>query len=415
MAQDTSTFTRRLIELTKERLRLGDMTDEKLRDSIEALLDQEAQGQYIPIDQRVEIVSDVYATFRGFGPLDSILKDESITEIMVNGPKNVFVERRGSLVRLERSFESEEQLMQVIRRIVRLAGREVNQSNPIVDTRLPDGSRVNVVLQPIALNGPILTIRKFSRQPMTIAKLIEYGSITPEIADFLEKLVRARYNIFISGGTGSGKTTVLNAVSNYIPKDERVITIEDSAELTIEGVDNLVTMETRNATASAENAAITIRDLIKSSLRMRPDRIIVGEVRGGEALDMLQAMNTGHDGSLSTGHANSAEDMLSRLETMVLQGSEGLPLPAIRQQIASALDIIVHLGRMRDRSRKTLMIAEVLGVDHTTGTIQLNPLYEFREDREKSDLKHVVGKLERTDRPMRNTMKLQMAGFPTEV
>ena len=400
MAQDTSTFTRRLIELTKERLRLGDMTDEKLRDSIEALLDQEAQGQYIPIDQRVEIVSDVYATFRGFGPLDSILKDESITEIMVNGPKNVFVERRGSLVRLERSFESEEQLMQVIRRIVRLAGREVNQSNPIVDTRLPDGS---------------LTIRKFSRQPMTIAKLIEYGSITPEIADFLEKLVRARYNIFISGGTGSGKTTFLNAVSNYIPKDERVITIEDSAELTIEGVDNLVTMETRNATASAENAAITIRDLIKSSLRMRPDRIIVGEVRGGEALDMLQAMNTGHDGSLSTGHANSAEDMLSRLETMVLQGSEGLPLPAIRQQIASALDIIVHLGRMRDRSRKTLMIAEVLGVDHTTGTIQLNPLYEFREDREKSDLKHVVGKLERTDRPMRNTMKLQMAGFPTEV
>ena len=415
MAQDTSTFTRRLIELTKERLRLGDMTDEKLRDSIEALLDQEAQGQYIPIDQRVEIVSDVYATFRGFGPLDSILKDESITEIMVNGPKNVFVERRGSLVRLERSFESEEQLMQVIRRIVRLAGLEVNQSNPIVDTRLPDGSRVNVVLQPIALNGPILTIRKFSRQPMTIAKLIEYGSITPEIADFLEKLVRARYNIFISGGTGSGKTTFLNAVSNYIPKDERVITIEDSAELTIEGVDNLVTMETRNATASAENAAITIRDLIKSSLRMRPDRIIVGEVRGGEALDMLQAMNTGHDGSLSTGHANSAEDMLSRLETMVLQGSEGLPLPAIRQQIASALDIIVHLGRMRDRSRKTLMIAEVLGVDHTTGTIQLNPLYEFREDREKSDLKHVVGKLERTDRPMRNTMKLQMAGFPTEV
>ncbi len=415
MAQDTSTFTRRLIELTKERLRLGDMTDEKLRDSIEALLDQEAQGQYIPIDQRVEIVSDVYATFRGFGPLDSILKDESITEIMVNGPKNVFVERRGSLVRLERSFESEEQLMQVIRRIVRLAGREVNQSNPIVDTRLPDGSRVNVVLQPIALNGPILTIRKFSRQPMTIAKLIEYGSITPEIADFLEKLVRARYNIFISGGTGSGKTTFLNAVSNYIPKDERVITIEDSAELTIEGVDNLVTMETRNATASAENAAITIRDLIKSSLRMRPDRIIVGEVRGGEALDMLQAMNTGHDGSLSTGHANSAEDMLSRLETMVLQGSEGLPLPAIRQQIASALDIIVHLGRMRDRSRKTLMIAEVLGVDHTTGTIQLNPLYELREDREKSDLKHVVGKLERTDRPMRNTMKLQMAGFPTEV
>lgn len=408
-------LTQRLGDLTQQELKLGDMEDEKLRSAIERLLDREAAGQYLSIDQRVEIVGDVYARFRGFGPLDAILKDESITEIMVNGPKHVFVERRGTLTQLDRTFEDENQLLQVIRRIVRLAGREVTLSNPIVDTRLPDGSRVNVVLQPIALNGPILTIRKFSRDPMTIAKLIEYGSITPEIAVFLEKLVKARYNIFISGGTGSGKTTFLNAVSNYIPKDERVITIEDSAELTIEGVENLVTMETRNATASAENAAITIRDLIKSSLRMRPDRIIVGEVRGGEALDMLQAMNTGHDGSLSTGHANSAEDMLSRLETMVLQGSEGLPLPAIRQQISSALDIIIHLGRMRDRTRKTLMIAEVLGVDHSTGTIQLNPIYQFREDREKSTLKHVVGQLVRTDRPMQNTMKLQMAGFATDV
>lgn len=408
-------LTQRLGDLTQQELKLGDMEDEKLRSAIERLLDREAAGQYLSIDQRVEIVGDVYARFRGFGPLDAILKDESITEIMVNGPKHVFVERRGTLTQLDRTFEDENQLLQVIRRIVRLAGREVTLSNPIVDTRLPDGSRVNVVLQPIALNGPILTIRKFSREPMTIAKLIEYGSITPEIAAFLEKLVKARYNIFISGGTGSGKTTFLNAVSNYIPKDERVITIEDSAELTIEGVENLVTMETRNATASAENAAITIRDLIKSSLRMRPDRIIVGEVRGGEALDMLQAMNTGHDGSLSTGHANSAEDMLSRLETMVLQGSEGLPLPAIRQQISSALDIIIHLGRMRDRSRKTLMIAEVLGVDHSTGTIQLNPIYQFREDREKSTLRHVVGELVRTDRPMQNTMKLQMAGFATDV
>ena len=408
-------LTQRLGDLAQQELRLGDMADEKLRDAIERLLDQETAGQYLSIDQRVEIVGDVYARFRGFGPLDAILKDESITEIMVNGPKHVFVERRGKLTQLDRTFEDEDQLLQVIRRIVRMAGREVTQSNPIVDTRLPDGSRVNVVLQPIALNGPILTVRKFSRDPMTIAKLIEYGSITPEIAAFLEKLVKARYNIFISGGTGSGKTTFLNAVSNYIPKDERVITIEDSAELTIEGVENLVTMETRNATASAENAAITIRDLIKSSLRMRPDRIIVGEVRGGEALDMLQAMNTGHDGSLSTGHANSAEDMLSRLETMVLQGSEGLPLQAIRQQISSALDIIVHLGRMRDRSRKTLMIAEVLGIDHTTGQIQLNPIYQFQEDRERSSLKHVVGQLVRTDHPMRNTMKLQMAGFSTDV
>lgn len=408
-------LTQRLGELTQQELRLGNLEDDELRQSIERLLDREIAGQYMPIDQRVTVVGDVYARFRGFGPLDAILKDESITEIMVNGPKHIFVEQKGSITMLERTFEDEEQLVQVIRRIVRLAGREVNQSTPIVDTRLPDGSRVNVVLQPIALNGPILTIRKFSREPMTIERLIQYKSITPEIAAFLERLVKARYNIFISGGTGSGKTTFLNALSNYIPKDERVITIEDSAELTIEGVENLVTLETRNATASAENAAITIRDLIKSSLRMRPDRIIVGEVRGGEALDMLQAMNTGHDGSLSTGHANSAEDMLSRLETMVLQGAEGLPLAAIRQQIGSALDIIVHLGRMRDHSRKTLMITEVLGVDPATGMIRLNPLYQFQEDRERSTLRHVEGSLVRTANPMQNTLKLEMAGFSPDV
>ena len=408
-------LTQRLGELTQQELRLGNLEDDELRQSIERLLDREIAGQYMPIDQRVTVVGDVYARFRGFGPLDAILKDESITEIMVNGPKHIFVEQKGSITMLERTFEDEEQLVQVIRRIVRLAGREVNQSTPIVDTRLPDGSRVNVVLQPIALNGPILTIRKFSREPMTIERLIQYKSITPEIAAFLERLVKARYNIFISGGTGSGKTTFLNALSNYIPKDERVITIEDSAELTIEGVENLVTLETRNATASAENAAITIRDLIKSSLRMRPGRIIVGEVRGGEALDMLQAMNTGHDGSLSTGHANSAEDMLSRLETMVLQGAEGLPLAAIRQQIGSALDIIVHLGRMRDHSRKTLMITEVLGVDPATGMIRLNPLYQFQEDRERSTLRHVEGSLVRTANPMQNTLKLEMAGFSADV
>lgn len=262
-------LTQRLGELTQQELRLGNLEDDELRQSIERLLDREIAGQYMPIDQRVTVVGDVYARFRGFGPLDAILKDESITEIMVNGPKHIFVEQKGSITMLDRTFEDEEQLVQVIRRIVRLAGREVNQSTPIVDTRLPDGSRVNVVLQPIALNGPILTIRKFSREPMTIERLIQYKSITPEIAAFLERLVKARYNIFISGGTGSGKTTFLNALSNYIPKDERVITIEDSAELTIEGVENLVTLETRNATASAENAAITIRDLIKSSLRMR--------------------------------------------------------------------------------------------------------------------------------------------------
>ena len=373
-------------------------------------------GEYedVALCDRASLVDQVLDEVCGLGPIQPLLEDASITEVMINGPEHIFIEQNGRLFKLDKQFESQRRLEDVIQRIVGLAGREVNQANPICDTRLPDGSRVNVVLPPIALCGPVLTIRKFSKTPMTIEKLISYGSITQEIADKLELLVRAKYNIFISGGTGSGKTTFLNALSNYIPKDERVITIEDSAELQIEGVENLVSLETRNANASGAGQ-ITIRDLIKSSLRMRPERIIVGEVRGGEALDMLQAMNTGHDGSLSTGHANSTQDMLSRLETMVLQGSEGLPLPAIRQQIASALDIIVHLGRMRDRSRKTLMIAEVLGVDHTTGTIQLNPLYEFREDREKSDLKHVVGKLERTDRPMRNTMKLQMAGFPTEV
>ena len=402
-------LTKHLVEAVQQELNLGSLEDDALRREIDGMLDRAAAGQYLSLDQRVAIVGDVYARFRGFGPLDAILRDDSVTEIMVNGPQHIFIERKGEILPLDRSFESEEALLQVIRRITRLGGREVNQSSPIVDTRLPDGSRVNVVLKPIALNGHILTIRKFSSEPMTMERLIRYGSLTPEIASFLERLVKARYNIFISGGTG--KTTFLNALSNYIPRSERVITIEDSAELTIEGVENLVTLETRNATASAENAAITIRDLIRASLRMRPDRIIVGEVRGGEALDMLQAMNTGHDGSLSTGHANSAEDMLSRLETMVLQGSEALPLAAIRQQISSALDIIVHLGRLRDHSRKTLMIAEVRGIDPASGMIRLNPLYEFHEDLERSSPHHVEGRLERTEHAMENTAKLQMAGL----
>ena len=272
---------------------------------------------------------------------------------------------------------------------------------------MPDGSRVNVVLPPIALCGPTVTIRKFSKTPMTIQQLIKFGSITQEIADKLEILVKAKYNIFISGGTGSGKTTFLNALSNYIPKDERVITIEDSAELQIVNIDNLVSLETRNANASGAGA-ITIRDLIKSSLRMRPERIVVGEVRGGEALDMLQAMNTGHDGSLSTGHANSVRDMLSRLETMVLQGADGLPLEAIRQQIASAVDIIIHLSRLRDHSRKTMEICEVVG--YKNGEIILNPLYVFEED-ENSTLEKVSGGLKRTENPMVNDFKLKLMGY----
>ena len=315
--------------------------------------------------------------------------------------------RPEGLYQLPEAFESERRLEDVVQRIVGLAGREVNQANPIVDTRLPDGSRVNVVLPPISLKGAIVTIRKFSKTPMTIAQLIRFGSITQDIANVLELLVRAKYNIFISGGTGSGKTTFLNALSNYIPKDERVITIEDSAELQIVGVKNLVRLETRNANASG-SGAVTIRDLIKSSLRMRPERIVVGEVRGGEALDMLQAMNTGHDGSLSTGHANSTADMLSRLETMVLQGAEGLPLEAIRQQIASAVDIIIHLSRLRDKSRKTMEITEIVGYEN--GHIVLNPLYVFEED-EKSTLDKVSGSLKRTSNPLRNDLKLRLMGY----
>lgn len=367
------------------------MNDDELRSTIEKLVREKINGKYCSIEERVSIVQQIYSSIRGFGLLDTIISDDSITEVMINGPENIFIEKNGRLTKLNKHFESERKLEDVIQRIVGLAGREVNQANPICDTRLPDGSRVNVVLPPIALCGPTLTIRKFSKEPMTIQRLISYGSITQEIADKLEMLVKAKYNIFISGGTGSGKTTFLNALSNYIPKDERVITIEDSAELQISGVENLVSLETRNANASGAGS-ITIRDLIKSSLRMRPERIVVGEVRGGEALDMLQAMNTGHDGSLSTGHANSTIDMLSRLETMVLQGADGLPLEAIRQQIASAVDIIIHLSRLRDKSRKTMEITEVLGIKD--GKIQLNPLYVFKED-ENSTIEKVSGHLVR--------------------
>ena len=387
------------------------MNDDELRSTIEKLVREKINGKYCSIEERVSIVQQIYSSIRGFGLLDTIISDDSITEVMINGPENIFIEKNGRLTKLNKHFESERKLEDVIQRIVGLAGREVNQANPICDTRLPDGSRVNVVLPPIALCGPTLTIRKFSKEPMTIQRLISYGSITQEIADKLEMLVKAKYNIFISGGTGSGKTTFLNALSNYIPKDERVITIEDSAELQISGVENLVSLETRNANASGAGS-ITIRDLIKSSLRMRPERIVVGEVRGGEALDMLQAMNTGHDGSLSTGHANSTIDMLSRMETMVLQGADGIPLEAIRQQIASAVDIIIHLSRLRDKSRKTMEITEVLGIKD--GKIQLNPLYVFKED-ENSTIEKVSGHLVRTKNKMKNNLKLQMAGINSEI
>jgi len=396
-----------------ESVPLGRMEDEELEERIEQIVQQklEAKGQYCSIEQRISMVQQIFSSIRGFGLLDTILSDDTITEVMINGHKNIFIEQAGKLRKLDKHFESQRRLEDVIQRIVALAGREVNQANPICDTRLPDGSRVNVVLPPLALCGPTVTIRKFSKTPMTIEKLISYGSLTREIADKLELLVRAKYNIFISGGTGSGKTTFLNALSNYIPRDERVITIEDSAELQITNIDNLVSLETRNANASGVGQ-VTIRDLIKSSLRMRPERIVVGEVRGAEALDMLQAMNTGHDGSLSTGHANSTYDMLSRLETMVLQGAAGLPLEAIRQQIASAVDIIIHLSRLRDKSRKTMEITEVVGYEK--GQILLNPLYRFEED-EKSTIEKVSGSLRRTDNPMKNVFKLQLAGIRTEI
>lgn len=385
---------------------LSDMSNEEVQDAIDQLLERFTQNQYLTIEDRVSISEQIYGSIRGFDILDSILKDDTVTEIMVNGPNEIFIERNGKVTRLDQKFESEQRLEDTIQKIVGLAGREVNQANPIVDTRLPDGSRVNVVLRPISLKGPILTIRKFSKDPMTIDKLLRYKSITPEVAEFLEILVKAKYNILVSGGTGSGKTTFLNALSSFIPRDERVITIEDSAELQIENVDNLVSLETRNANASG-SGQITIRDLIKSSLRMRPERIVVGECRGAEALDMLQAMNTGHDGSLSTAHANSTRDMLSRLETMVLQGSAGLPLDAIRQQIGSAIDIIIQLSRMRDKSRKTLEITEVVG--YKTGEIVLNPLFVFEES-EKSTLEKVDGTLVRTKNKLVNDYKLIMAG-----
>ncbi len=391
---------------------LAQLDDRQLEAQIQRIVKERCAGMgFVAVEERVFVCEQVFSAIRGFGILDMIMKDDDITEVMINGPKHIFIEKGGTLQKLEREFEIERRLEVVILKIVGLAGREVNQANPIVDTRLPDGSRVNVVLPPVSMHGATVTIRKFSKMPMTVERLLEKGSITPEVAGVLELFVKAKYNIFICGGTGSGKTTFLNAVSGYIPRTERIITIEDSAELQITTIDNLVSLETRNANASG-SGAVTIRDLIKSSLRMRPERIIVGEVRGGEALDMLQAMNTGHDGSLSTGHANSARDMLSRLETMVLQGADGLPLEAIRQQIASALDIIIHLSRLRDKSRRTMEITEVCGYEG--GEIVLNPLYVFEEDA-SSTLQKVSGSLVRTKNKLRQDEKLKRMGYYGEI
>lgn len=343
----------------------------------------------------------------GLGILGKIMMDQEITEVMINGYDTIFVEKSGKLMRLEEHFENNEDLIRIVQRFVSSMDRTVDASNPIVDARLEDGSRVHVVFPPVALNGATVTIRRFSKNPMTVEKLLEYKSITPEVADFLQKVVASRHNVFVCGGTGSGKTTFLNAISNFIPQWERIITIEDSAELQIKNIPNIVRMETKKANSREANE-ITIRDLIKASLRMRPDRIIVGEVRGEEALDMLQAMNTGHDGSLSTGHANSPEGMLSRLETMVLTGSADLPLEAIRQQIASAVDYIIHLSRLRDFSRKCMQITEVDRYEN--GKIYLNPIYKFEED-QNSTLKKVSGQLVRTKNKIINQDKFILAGI----
>ena len=392
-------------------LHLETMSDAEFEERIEELVNQRIGSKYCSLDQRASICDQIYSSIRGLGLLDTLLKDPGVTEIMINGPDNIFIEKNGRLMKSDECFADEKQLLDIIVRVVSDRNRSVSTAKPIVDVQLSDGSRLNVVLPPIALCGPTMTIRKFSKTPMSIDRLIEFGSLTQDIAQMLEKLVQAKYNIFISGGTGSGKTTFLNALSNYIPKDERIITIEDSAELKIVGIDNLVSMQTRDDNMAGEGL-ITMQQLIKTSLRMRPDRIVVGEVRGGEALDMLQAMNTGHDGSLSTGHANSCKDMLLRLETMVFQGTPGLPLEAIRMQIASAIDIVIHLSRLRDKSRKVVEIAQVVG--YKDGQIEIEPLFKFTED-ENTTPERVSGALLRTDNTFKKGKKLENAGIKVTI
>lgn len=376
-----------------------DLQDEDIREAITRIVFERSKQQYLTLSEKKAIIEKVFNSMRRLDILQPLLEDSSVTEIMINSPTEIFIEQGGQIRQLELAFDSAEKLAQVIQSVVAKVNRAVNEATPIVDARLQDGSRVNVVLPPIALKGPTMTIRKFPEQPLTIEKLVALGSLTEEVAQFLEKLVKARYNLFVSGGTGSGKTTFLNALSNYIPEKERIITIEDSAELQLRRIKNLVTLETRTANTEGKGE-ITMRDLIKTSLRMRPDRIVVGEVRGVEALDMLQAMNTGHDGSLSTGHANTTGDMLSRLETMVLSAAP-FPIEVIRKQMAAALDIIIHLGRLRDGTRRVLEICEV--GDCVDGEVQLNPLYVFME--EGDFILHSTGN------PLLNTLKLKMAGF----
>lgn len=381
-------------------------TDEKIEEWITYYLEEETKQDYLPYYRRVLLGKEIFYSLRKLDILQPLLENPHITEIMVNGTEKIFIEEDGKLQKLDVKFPSEEKLRNIIQQIVAKCNRVVNDTSPIVDARLEDGSRVNVVLNPVALNGPILTIRRFPKHPYDMGKLVEIGSVSDEAAVLLKNLVGAGYNILVSGGTGSGKTTFLNALSGFIPKEERIITIEDSAELQIQGIDNLIRMETKNA--NQENTkAISIRDLIKTSLRMRPTRIIVGEVRGSEAMDMVcSAMNCGHDGSMSTVHANSARDTLLRLETMILMAAQ-IPVAAIRAQISSGVDIIVHLGRLRDKSRRVLEIMEVIGMEQ--GEICLNPLFQFVETGKKEDEK-VTGELKKTGEVIHDR-KLQAAGL----
>lgn len=384
----------------------GEYSDEELYELIEEKVLKKSHEVYIAQSEKESITKSVYNSMRGMDVLQELIDNPDITEIMVNGPDNIFVENSGKIEKYPERFMDVHKLEDVIQQIVSKVNRVVNETSPIVDFRLTDGSRVNVVLPPVSLEGPVVTIRKFTEKPMTMKKLVQIGSLSEEAAQFLEKIVKAGYNIFISGGTGSGKTTFLNALSDYIPQDERIITIEDAAELQIRNIPNLVRLEVRNANIEGKNA-VTIRDLLKSSLRMRPDRIVLGEVRDAAACELLNAMNTGHDGSFCTGHANSSKDMLSRLETLVLSGMD-IPILAIRNQIAAAVDIIIHLGRLRDKTRKVLEIAEVIGMDGDN--IKLGTLFEFVEEGEDADGR-VIGKLCRTEKQIIHTEKLQRAGI----
>ncbi|MBH5317475.1 CpaF family protein [Paenibacillus sp. GSMTC-2017] len=382
----------------------GAMSDDELMEKTEEIVFHWCEQNPITAVEKVKLVRRLFHSFRGLDILQPLMEDPTVSEIMINSHTEIFVERDGHIHLLQGVFESKERLEDLIQTVVAGVNRVVNESSPIVDARLQDGSRVNVVLPPVALKGPCMTIRKFPDQPMTMEQLVKRGSITEEAALFLQELMEAKFNMFISGGTGTGKTTFLNALSQFIPSDERIVTIEDSAELQIRSVPNLVSMETRNANTEGKGE-ITIRDLIRTALRMRPNRIVIGEVRGGEALDMLQALNTGHEGSISTGHGNSVKDMVGRLETMVLSAAE-LPLLVIRQQVASAIDVMIHLSRFRDRTRKVTEISEVLGV--VNGEVQLNPLFRFREEGERDG--YVVGQLERTENVLQSTEKFRMAG-----